>query len=128
MDMDATCRRSCSCPCARSAPSKPRSKQKQKTKRVRAGSESEGGASGRDSSIDIDDEDGDEGKDLLHKLFEDGNELHKATGPALATGLMGTMMRVRKISALRNQWGMGVGRGSVLRLWKCVAGCGSVRS
>jgi hypothetical protein len=61
-----------------SAPSKPRSKQKPKRKRVRAGSESEGESSGGDSSSD--DKDGDKGKDLLHKLFEDGGELYKVTG------------------------------------------------
>ena len=61
-----------------SAPSKPRSKQKPKRKRVRAGSESEGESSGGD--ISSDDEDGEKGKDLLHKLFEDGGELYKATG------------------------------------------------
>ena len=63
---------------AGSAPSKPRSKQKPKRKRVRAGSESEGESSGGDSSSD--DGDGDKGKDLLHKLFEDGGELYKVTG------------------------------------------------
>ena len=55
------------------APSKPRPKQKPKRKRVRAGSESEGEPSGGDSSSG--DEDGDKGKDLLHKLFGDGGEL-----------------------------------------------------
>ena len=63
---------------AGSAPSKPRSKQKPKRKRVRAGSESEGEPSGGDSRSG--DEDGEKGKDLLHKLFEDGGELYKATG------------------------------------------------
>ena len=58
---------------AGSAPSKPRSKPKPKRKRVRAGSESEGEPSGGDSSSG--DEDGDKGKDLLHKLFGDGGEL-----------------------------------------------------
>jgi hypothetical protein len=64
----------------RSAPSKPRPKPKPKRKRARAGtcSESEGESSGGDSSSD--DEDGEKGKDLLHKFFEDGDELHKATG------------------------------------------------
>jgi hypothetical protein len=42
------------------------------------GSESEGEPSGGDSRSD--DEDGEKGKDLLHKLFENGGELHKATG------------------------------------------------
>ena len=40
--------------------------------------ESEGESSGGDSSSDA--EDGEKGKDLLHKLFEDGGELYKATG------------------------------------------------
>jgi hypothetical protein len=84
---DAPCCRFCPCPCEDwnrpfccSAPSKPRSKPKQKNKRVRAGinSESEGEASGGD--ISSDNEDGDEGKDLLHKLLDDGGELYKATG------------------------------------------------
>ena len=45
---------------------------------MRAGSESEGESSGGDSSSD--DEDGEKGKDLLYKLFEDGGGLYKATG------------------------------------------------
>jgi hypothetical protein len=45
---------------------------------VRAGSESEGESSGGESRSD--DEDGEKGKDLFHKLFENGGELHKATG------------------------------------------------
>jgi hypothetical protein len=45
---------------------------------VYAGSESEGESSGGDSSSD--DEDGDKGKDFLHKLFENGGELYKVTG------------------------------------------------
>jgi hypothetical protein len=63
---------------AGSAPSKPRPKPKPKRKRVRAGSESEGEPSGGDSSSG--DEDGDKGKDLLHKLFGDGGELYRITG------------------------------------------------
>ena len=55
---------------ARSDPSKPQPKPK--PKRVRAGSESEGEESGEDSG---DEKDGDKGKNLLHKFFEDGDGL-----------------------------------------------------
>ena len=70
---------------------------KTRTKNQANGSESEGEAPGGDSSSDDEDEGGDEGKDLLHKLLEDGGELHKATGMGL--------MRTTKGPVLRNQWG-----------------------
>jgi hypothetical protein len=89
---------------AGSAPSKPRPKQKPKRKRVRAGSESEGESSGGDSSSG--DEDGNKDKDLLHKLFGDGDGLCKVTGH----GVGGDYERVRFYEI------NGVERRSVLRL------------
>jgi hypothetical protein len=90
---------------AGSAPSKPRSKQKPKRKRVRAGSESEEGPSGGDSSSS--DGGGNKGKDLLHKLFEDGGRLCKVTGH----GVEGDCARV-----LFYEINGGGGRGGILRL------------
>jgi hypothetical protein len=69
-------------------------------------SESEGGSSGRDSSSD--DGDGDKGKDLLHKLFEDGGGLYHTRSLA-----MGLMMTAKGFCSTKS---MGLGRRSILRL------------